>query len=548
MKKLRSAQILIYIYCTLLIVSALFVLGWMLFSPSEPGNAILFGLSLPRLVFVLGLLIAIMILGIVIMKAGRDQIWAEKFLERWFGEGRYSKILSWLAGISFGLGWIALFLPIDRVGPFVNYWMRIRPAMVFILLAGIITLIMFIVRRGTFSFSELKKSKTLKLSIILFVFSLPIFGWMLYSRFGISMPEDFWYNAGVPVLVSQLIGAIFGGVVFLHIQQNRKFKRFDLVVFVLIFAATALLWAHEPLQKGFSFVGPYLPNDVYYPLFDAGVFDSASQFPLIGQNIFIFNGNFFERPLYLSFLVYLHSLFGQDYETLMAAQAGVFAIFPPLIYLIGRSLNMRVVGFTAALVAMLRGINSIAASNMMDLANPKMMLTDFPAAIGVALIILLTCEWLKSTETKPQYALGLGGVLGFALMLRTNALILMALIPLFALVKFAPKWKDWLAHCVLIVIGVLAITLPWELRNHSLGGQMYSGIIFKFQGVIDQRYSPPEPAGLAPHMDNKLFTLESTKVVSTFLQDDYLAQDSFPCNSIFCFVPNHFLHNIFTSI
>jgi hypothetical protein len=86
-------------------------------------------------------------------------------------------------------------------------------------------------------------------------------------------------------------------------------------------------------------------------------------------------------------------MFGQDYELLMAIQAGLFAIFPVLIYLIGKSLNARTIGIVSAMVAMLRGINAIAASNTIDMANPKMILTDFPTAIGVALLILMICEW-----------------------------------------------------------------------------------------------------------------------------------------------------------
>src|SRR4030095_14038109 len=158
------------------------------------------------------------------------------------------------------------------------------------------------------------------------------------------------------------------------------------------------------------------------------LYDTASQFALIGQNFLFFNGQFFERALYISFLVYLHSLVGQDYSQLMAVQAAIFAVFPAFVYLVGRSLNIRAIGFAAAIISILRGINSIAASNMIDMANPKMMLTDFPTAIGMALIILLTCEWLKFPARTPHYALWIGGVIGFAPMLRTHALVTLVFI------------------------------------------------------------------------------------------------------------------------
>lgn len=544
MKHLSANQKTLILYSGLLGLIAFAALVQTLSSPSEPGSSFLLGYSISRLILATGLFFVFLLPASLTLKAAKNKTWADSFLDRWFGGDESNWQAVWLGCISFGLGWIGLFIPPDQTGKLGPYLGRLQPVLLIILLGGFATLILSYVRRRKLSTKDQVGTSIFRRGIIYFLACLPFLALMLFSKFGIDAQEDFWYGAGVPVLAFQLIGAIFGGVIFSQAERKRKFKSFDLVVVILVFLITAFLWASEPLQKGFSFVGPYQPNNVFYPLFDPGLFDAASQFPLIGQKLFIFNGNFFERPLYLSFLVYLHSLFGQDYAILMAAQAGIFAIFPALIYLIGRSLNMRVVGFAAALVAMFRGINSIAASNMIDLANPKMILTDFPTAIGIALIVLLTCEWLKSSHAKPHYALGLGGALGLALMLRTNALILLALIPVYALLKFIPQWRKWLIHCLLIVLGVIAITLPWELRNRSLGGQLYSAIILKFQGVINQRYIAPESISVIP------FTLQDTQVIPTLVKGNpnNSIQDASACNSIFCFVPNHFLHNIVTSV
>ena len=532
------------LYSVFLGLIAFTSLAQTLSSPSEPGNSFFLGFSISRLILASGLLIAFFLSAFLMLKAAKNRTWTDGFLDRWFGGDGFSWVPVWLGSISFGLGWIGLFVPPGQAGKLENYLGRLQPVLLFILLGGFATLILSYIRRRKPSTKDQIGTDILRKGIIFFLVCVPFLAWMVFSKFGIDAQEDFWYGTGVPILAAQLVGVIFGGAVFFQLERKWKFKQFDLVVFFLIFFATAFLWAIEPLQKGFSFVGPYPPNDLFYPLFDPGLFDAASQFPLIGQKLFIFNGNFFERPLYLSFLVYLHTLFGQNYEILMAAQAGIFAIFPALIYLIGRSLNMRVVGFAAALTAMFRGINSIAASNMIDLANPKMILTDFPTAIGIALIVLLTCEWLKSPHKKQHYALGLGGALGLTLMLRTNALILLALIPVYALLKFIPHWRKWLGHGLLIVLGVIAITLPWELRNHSLGRPMYSTIILKFQGVIDQRYLPSTSTGITT------FALQNTSVISSLVHGntDIPTQATPVCDSIFCFVPNHFLHNIVTSV
>ena len=91
-----------------------------------------------------------------------------------------------------------------------------------------------------------------------------------------------------------------------------------------------------------------------------------------------------------------------------------------------------------------------------------MMLTDFPAAIGIALAILFTCEWLKEPERNRHYSVWIGGALGVTLMLRTNALLLLAFIPLYIFFRLSNERKQWLIGSCLIFLGVVAITLPWE--------------------------------------------------------------------------------------
>jgi hypothetical protein len=383
----------------------------------------------------------------------------------------------------------------------------------------------------------------------LFAICLLLLAVMFYSGFGIVSPqEDFWYGTGVPILGSQLIVAILGGFFFLNLGLSWTTRRADVLICVLIFAVTAFFWGRAPLQESFLFTDPSPPNGVSYPFADSATFDLASQFGLIGQKILIYGTPFFERPLYLSFLVYLHALFGQDYRLLMAIQAGAFAMFPVLIYLIARSLNARSVGLAAAIVILFRGINSISASNLIDTASPKMILTDFPTAIGVALVTWLTCEWLGQLEKKRHYPLWIGGAIGLTLMLRTNALMLLAVIPFLSLFAFGSRWRQWVSSSLMILLGVIAVTLPWEIRNQSLGGQMYGPIVTKFRNVIQQRYpTSPEPGSLSPQEYGfASLDLKSIGVIAALYQDTP-EQSARPCDTLLCFSVNHFLHNTLTS-
>ncbi len=549
MQKLQQSQKTFLIYSLFLAILPILILGGMLLSPSEPGNRIFLGLSLPRLALASGLFIVFVLFTLITVKAARDREWAEKLFERWFGTNLLGQGIAWLAAIVFGLGWIGCFLPFYRAGVLAIHWERLRPAMIFLLLASLATLIAAFLKRSNFATLDSKTTKIYKTSLILLLPIILLIGWMLSAGFGVHAPEDYWYGAGVPILISQLLAALFGGMLFLRTEKRWKTSRPDLVIFLLIYAGTAILWAREPLQESFLFIGPYAPNRVLYPFADGALYDTAGQFALIGQNFLFYNGPFFERALYASFLTFLHSLFGQDYGRLMAAQAVVFAVFPALVYWIGRSFNVRAVGFAAALVAMFRGANSIAASNMIDMANPKMMLTDFPTAIGVALIILLTCAWLRTPERRGYYALWIGGVVGLSIMLRTNALVFLLFVPLLAILASPLDWKQWLTSSFLVLIAVVAITLPWELRNQSLGGTMYSSFITKFQRVIELRYRAPLPPESFIPQENILSSMlpEQTQVLLELVNKAEFTQES-SCNTVACFVPNHFLHNVLTSI
>ena len=548
MRKIKESLNLFLIYSSFIAFVAIFILGGMFLSPSESSSALFLGLSIPRLILASGLVIAAVFFGFLSIRALRDRAWAERLSERWFGGNRIGRAIAWLAGISFGLGWIGCFLPFYRAGILAVHWSRLRPVMIFILLASAATLTMIYIKRSNFTIQDSKVFKTFRLSLLLFFISMALVGIMLYSGFGVAAAEDYWYGAGVPILASQLSVAILSGILFLQMESSRNLRRFDLAIFLLIYGATAAFWAREPLQRSFLFIGPYAPNRVLYPFADAALFDTASQFALIGQNFLFYNGPYFERVLYVSFLVYLHSLVGQDYGQLMALQAAIFGVFPALIYLVGRSLNMRAIGFTAAIIAMLRGGNSIAASNMIDMANPKMMLTDFPTAIGMALIVFLTIEWLKRPQQKWHYAVWIGGIIGLTIMLRTNTLLLLVFIPLYALLRFLPDWKTWLVSSFCLLLAVFAVTLPWELRNQSLGGQIYSSFFTKFQDVIHRRYTPPSDTSLPQGGNLSFVSFQQLQIFNSLAQKANTLQAAKACNQVACFVPNHFLHNILTSI
>jgi hypothetical protein len=133
-------------------------------------------------------------------------------------------------------------------------------------------------------------------------------------------------------------------------------------------------------------------------------------------------------------------------------------------------------------------------------------------------------------------------------MLRTNALVFLLLIPLYAILSFPRERKIWVTSSLLLMLAVFAITLPWELRNQSLGGTMYESIFAKFENVFQRRYAPPSDSRLPQKQNFSFVSFKSVQALGTLYPQMDNTQVAQTCNQAACFVSNHFLHNILTSV
>ena len=77
MQKFEKSQAVFLFYSLFVALGSILALSGIILSPSEPGNAILMGLSLPRLVFALGLLLMFVLFFSLTIKATRDRDCAE---------------------------------------------------------------------------------------------------------------------------------------------------------------------------------------------------------------------------------------------------------------------------------------------------------------------------------------------------------------------------------------------------------------------------------------------------------------------------------------
>jgi hypothetical protein len=158
---------------------------------------------------------------------------------------------------------------------------------------------------------------------------------------------------------------------------------------------------------------------------------------------------------------------------------------------LGKSLHSRPLGVMIALVSVFKEMNAIAATNLIQVSNVKMILTEMMTLAGVLLFTLVFVRWLKNPSTHRPALFLAGGLLGVAGLIRLN--ILAALPLLIFVIGWSLKFrvKQWIAASFLFVFFTMLSLTPWIGRNWYSSGNPISFIRAKTQGVIvDQRYEP----------------------------------------------------------
>ena len=153
---------------------------------------------------------------------------------------------------------------------------------------------------------------------------------------------------------------------------------------------------------------------------------------------------------------------------------------------------------------------------------------------------MLLLKWLKEPKRVGRLAWA-GAVFALTFMLRSNVLTLFPVV--MVLIPFLLKinWKQYLLAGLIVLLGLFAVTLPWELRNQSRGIPMYSMYYSRILIVLQNRYGIGGDAYLPPH-DGHI-----AEARGTVRQRVVLADES-ACDSLPCSVLNHFLHNAVTSV
>jgi hypothetical protein len=416
------------------------------------------------------------------MRLRRDQDFIQKFLG-WLNSQMQKRLAFYLtlifAGLIAAIAWVGLFLPeeraIEMLGSLALYLPRLANLLTlsFSLSLAVIGSTMLArhgwMRRGAVENSLIRMSAK--------VLGVLLFGWLLIAITGIGsgIGQSDWNAPGAPIQFSQVVFAILITVITSRLIVRFKNNRLlDLVLFFLIWVLAAWLWNSFAVAPTYYSSIAYPPSEQIYPLSDAFNHDAIANNVLVGEGFRFVGLEAIRKPLYVAFLAILHWLSGSDYAGIVQLQVVVLALFPAALYLLGRELHSRGAGIGLAALVIFRESNSLQLGELINLSHAKLLMADFPAALGLGIYCLLVVVWLKRRRDQAHWALIGGGMLGFLLLLRSQHLTVIAGMGLFLLVaakSFKWNWRTMVNVVALFILGIVLTAAPWILRNRASTGE-----------------------------------------------------------------------------
>jgi Dolichyl-phosphate-mannose-protein mannosyltransferase len=416
----------------------------------------------------------------------------------------------------------------DRLLPIYE---RLSPLLWFFVILGTQSALFLLLLKNGFHPHELAKLKPVyrSASLAFFILLLVLF-FVSLTKLGITKDTAYWGEPGVAILGWHFVFALLVGFFILLysllISHNLSSRIFNIFLPLAIWLTACILWLSVPsevLQN--SFYAPITPpTNIPLPYSDAGSYDYLSQSLLIGTD---YLHSIPPRPLYVLFLAGLHTLFGQNYIAIIAVQTLLLALFPVTLYFLAKKLHSPAAGVTVALFAIFREYLGLWISSNTRVANSKIFTTDFPTALGIALVCLVFIRWFEKRDLKST--LVAGGSFGLLLLLRTQTLLVLPIIFVLAWFIYQRQTKQWIfAGTVFILCMALTIT-PWLIHNYTVTGKIafddpkQMAIIFSqysFTGNLDVSQFDFEKESLGNRLFN--FARENPGYVAGFITNHFL--------------------------
>lgn len=440
---------------------------WLLLIPTDTSHPVAFGFSAVRLAL-LGAALLLTVISFLLWLSPRIfpqavLSWVEKHAvtlqDICFLAGSLSAVSILFIFYSFSL------LPATEYGSILQ---RLRPLLLWfglssLELAGLI---------GWNRYQEAKAymqatRSTFRNAILLMAVWALLGGVIIATKIGITPVENF---GGPPVSLLEwqivLVLVAVGILVLvpaLH-ARPRLLKWMPLGAYLF----TVVLWLSQPINTAFFATPPRAPNFEIYPFSDAQFYAQYAQSAIAGEG-FLWP-DVPARPFYVAMLTWLHLLGNQSYDRVVVLQTFLLALFPVLLFSLGKKIGGWPLGLSLALLTAFRDINANAAARFANnVTYSKLFFSELPAALLISLATLLALRWKRQSAQPDGYTLLLGGLLGAVSLIRLQSAVLLVVILLFGWLEF-PNRKQFFKGALLVVLGFAVVITPWLVRNYLAAG------------------------------------------------------------------------------
>lgn len=531
-------------------IEILLAIAFVFATPSEGDSSLFLGLSLTRWLLVTSLVI----LGLVF--AIPYWLYSTKH-KNWLGiEKRTLAVLQndtnyrllilsalVLAIIAFFLSLLSFTFTDEYVNALLS---RILPLVVWLLLFSLQILVFspwlrFGARIGQ---PDSPQPGTFRLALIaLGVFGLIVI-FIALTGLGLQPDRSGWENPGVPILATQIALAWLGALLLLGVMRwlvgrfGWKFTQVDTAVAIGLWLLAIWVWHSQPLTPTFFSPETQPPNFETYPYSDAATHDLAAQRLLTGYGF----TDVVEKPAYSFFLAALHGFVGQQYDVVVFVQILLLALFPVVLFVLVSRLHHRLSGALLSLVIIFREANTIALSGEINVSHSKLLMTDLPAALGMAVFTYVLLRWLQADKRNLRWPLWVGASLGLLLLLRSQIIIFLPVLLILALWHGGKNMLARTTYASLLLIGFLLAALPWMWRNYQRTDQFGYSQPLQMLYLAKQYSLNPEEAYPGFPEDTPVSEYASrglAKVIQFTL--------SHP-GEVATFITTHFLHNEVSSL
>ncbi len=495
---------------TLWTAQGLAALVWLFILPTDAENGLLFGFSASRLALI----------GLMLVLTGASA--AMTWFSRRDNFDLPEKILSPLFPLStiVTISAPAAILILRALGKtsgfiFTAYADRLAPLAFWLTLSALEFAIVYSQNQNPGD-KTLPTPRFYRLTFISMLALALITAFILITRLGLTRYNDgSWGTPTTPLLEWHIFLALIASLTFLSFETRWKWLQKDKFTAALIYIFTCFLWLAQPILPGYFATPPRAPNFEIYPFSDALIYAQYAQSALVG------NGFMWPdvptRPLYITFITWLHVLAGQDYIRVIFLQTLVLAAFPAVLYLLGKEVAGRPLGLGLALLATFRDLTAnLAAPFALNYTYSKLFFSEIPAALLLSLFTLMMVRWMR--QPKPAwYPLLAGGILGLSALIRLqSAVLLAAVIPISFFV--ISSRKKWLTGSALLVLGLTLALIPWLARNfRATGGLVLDNPISQTM-VLARRWGGDNGNQIFPHLPGEGDAQYSSRMTRQALQ------------------------------